>query len=181
MAPEYTFDLPTLVVSAFGAILGFLLGLLAFSINEWRKARRERRALAALFVGHIQEVWCDVDALTAAPDGDYFARLTTAKYGVRDLAFAGELHYELEVDNLRLFETHGVKLAGLVGHKARRQMWRCYDLLRKAEAVRVVLKTLPSNETDKTEYRKLFKGLVVPYARELVDLQKLLDKEVTGW
>ncbi len=180
MSSTGAFDPLTLVAPAFSAIVGFLLGLVAFSANELRRTRRERRALASLFAQHIDMAWEDIDQLKTAPVGEYYARVTLVRYGVDNLNLTGEHEYEFEVDNLSLFATEGMKLASLIRGDTRRQLWRCYDLLRKAESVRVLIKELPSDDRHKAEYQEFFKKLVAEYATALTGLNKLLRRSLAG-
>jgi hypothetical protein len=163
-----------LIVAAFGGTIGFLLGLVASVINERIKMRRERRALTALFVDHIHDVWSEVDTLKVTPVKPYFSRITTTTLGVGALNLTGEPEYQFEIDDVRFFEIHGLRLATLLKGNRRKQLWRCYRLLRKAEAVRTLIQSLPDEHKDRTEYQKVFQKLVTDYGTQMLTFHRLL-------
>jgi hypothetical protein len=174
-------NLPRLVVGpACGALIGFLLGFVAFTINERAKLRREKRALVGLFIDHIKVAWPEVDSLRTTPTGPFFTRIKMSAVGVEGLNFTSVPEELFPVDDLHLYNAYALRLASLVKNSTRRQLWLCYRLLNKAENSRTALKNVPKHQKDHAEYQKLYARLVADYYEAMLRLHELLDGE-RGW
>lgn len=116
--------------------------------------------------------------LQAAAVGTYFARGVN-RFKDMDVSLTGEPEYQFEVHNLRLYDDEGVKLALSLGHKARKQFWDAYALLRDAEAVRKLIRELPPEDNNRASYQALFVKLVKKLGERLLELEKTLQRERT--
>ena len=162
---------------AFVAIVSFLLGILSSMIIQHVKHSVEKKRLIDLFIDDIYANWHKLDDLRAAPIEPYFGRLRVCFKGFRDLSFTGQPEYEFEVHNLNFFETEGFKLVQKLGKKARKEFWEVYSLIRDAEAVRKVLKSLPEDHKDRTSYQKLFVEIMKKLVPMFTQLAMTLSAE----
>jgi len=163
------------------ALLSFLFGVLASTLGESIKRKRERTRLIDLFVQDIRRNWSEVDSLQSAPAGPIFSRVRFSLKGMRDIPFAGNPEYLFEVYNLKFFETEGVKLAQLLPPGPRKQLWDAYSLIRDAEAVRTVLNKLAPDNSDYHSYQKLFVELVRRLSQQLLETEDSLWRERAWW
>jgi hypothetical protein len=163
------------------AALSFLLGILASSIGDNIKRRRERTRLIDLFIQDIRRNWPNVDSVRVAPVGPMLSRACFYFKGVDGLFLRGNPEYLFEVYNLKFFETEGIKLAQLLPTKPRKELWAAYSLLRDAEAVRVVLKDLDSADPDYESYQKLLLELASRLLSQLMVVEDVLWRERTWW
>lgn len=162
------------------ALLSFLLGLLASSISDTLRRRREKKRLLELFVDDIRRNWQEVEHLGLAPSEPVLARVRFTLKGI-DVPFSGNPEYLFEVYNLKFFETEGLKLAQLLPPKPRKALWDAYSLMRDAEAVRSVLNELDPQDKDYTSYRKLFAELATRLFRQLIMVEDVLWREGAWW
>ncbi|HEY0974610.1 MAG TPA: hypothetical protein VGE57_08965 [Solimonas sp.] len=173
--------LPALAGQALSAVLGFALGLLAFAMNESRKACVERRALSRIFLDHIGDRWRDVDRLQTVPVNDYLARAKADPALPPGTFFYGEPEFAFEVDDLDLYRTHGARLLGLLGPKPRSALLRAYRLLRQAEQSRLFVAAMKPDAPDQEQHRQRFLSLVKDYSNEMLRLHDLLERDLTFW
>lgn len=163
------------------ALLSFLFGLLASSISDLLKRRREKNRLIDLFVDDIRRNWKEVDSLRWAPSEPVFVRVRFTLKGIDDIPFSGDPEYLFEVYNLKFFETEGLKLAQSLPPKPRKALWDAYSLMRDAEAVRKVLNELDPQDKDYTSYRKLFAELASRLVHQLILVEDVLWRERAWW
>ncbi len=168
-------EAPYLLVTI--ALLSFLLGIIASIFNEWVKRWIEKRRLISIFVADIYKNWSEIDSLKAAPIEPYWGRMRFYFKGVRNLSFSGQPEYEFEVHNLKFYETEGFKLVQHLRKRARQDFWEVYILMRDAEAVRQVIKSLEKDHEDRAEYQKLFVELISQLSKKYADLANSLEGE----
>ena len=162
-------------------LLSFLFGVLASTIGDIIKRKRERTRLIDLFVQDIRRNWSEVDSLQWAPDGPIFSRIRFYLKGIREIPFAGNPEYLFEVYNLKFFEVEGIKLAQLLPSRPRKELWEAYSLMRDAEAVRKVLNELASDNPDYHSYQRLFVELVKRLSQQLSATEDALWRERAWW
>lgn len=158
------------------AILSFLLGTTSSIIVGFVTRRIEKRRLIDLFLADIGRHWSEIDSLKSAPVGFQFSR---GVYHFKDMKvnLLGEPDYEFQVHNVQLYNSEGVKLALSLGAKSRKEFWDVYALLRDAEAVRNVIKSLPHDDKSRRGYQDLFVKLVTKLGKQFAELERLLRRE----
>ena len=163
--------------SVLSSLVGFLLGLISGVLSEMLKRRQEKQQLINLFRAELMRTHMEIDSRQQVPVGEVFARLRCELLGIPDVAFSGAPEYELEVYNVRLFETEGVRLAQQLGPGARLAFWTAFGYLRDAEAIRLVLKSFPKEEHDYEEYQKVFVALIRNSSEALKKLWQAMERE----
>ncbi len=158
------------------AILSFLLGTTSSIIVGFVTRSIEKRRLIDLFLADIRRHWPGIDSLKSAPVGPNFSR-GVYQFKHMKVHLLGEPDYEFEVHNVRLYDSEGVKLALSLGSKSRKQFWDVYALLRDAEAVRQLIKSLPNDDKSRASYQDLFVKLVTKLARQFDELEQMLRRE----
>jgi hypothetical protein len=104
----------TAFISAF---VGFLFGLASAFIIEAAKRRREKQRLISLFLEEIRRTYLEIDRKKSA--GPSLTRSKSELFGVAGLNRVGMPEYQIEVYNIKLFETEGVRLAQQLGAAGR--------------------------------------------------------------
>lgn len=163
------------------AVLSFFFGILASTVGDAIKRKREKNRLIDLFMQDIRRNWQEVDSFSLAPVGPIFSRLRFEWKGAEDLSFRGNPEYLFEVYNLRFFEIEGVKLAQMLPLDPRKKLWDAYSVMRDAEAVRGVLNRLPHTDPDYVSYQKLFVELLNKLKSGLLALEGSLWRERSWW
>jgi hypothetical protein len=159
------------------AIISFFLGIVSSLFVESFKRRIEKDKLIDLFVADIRANWFKLEELRGAPVEPYWGRLRVYFKGFGDLKFTGQPEYEFEVHNLKFFEAEGFKLVQTLGSKTRKEFWEVYSLIRDAEAVRKVIKSLPEGHKDRPSYKNLFTEIMNKLAPMFAKLAKTLNAE----
>jgi hypothetical protein len=163
-------------LSAFiSSFVGFLFGLASAFVIEAVKRRREKQRLISLFLEEIRRTYLEIDRKKSA--GPSMARPKTELFGVTGLNLAGMPEYQIEVYNVKLFETEGVRLAQQLSTGGRGRFWAAYGYLRDTEAVRQVLKGLHDDAPNYEQYQKVFVQLIVKATDALNSLEHALQSE----
>jgi hypothetical protein len=149
-------SLPNLVSSLIGALLAIVVGLIIEAVKHWQ----EKQRLINLFIADIKRTNLEIDGLRNVPTGEVLARAKGELLGIGNVTFTGKPEFELEVFNVRLWETQGIRLAQLLGSSGLEHFWAAYHYLRGAEAIRLVIKQFPAEERDYDAYAKVFVGLI---------------------
>lgn len=163
--------------SLISSLIGFFLGLGSAWIVERIKNWDEKQRLINLFIAEINRTHLEITGRKDVPTGLVLARAKGELFGIRDVTFTSKPEYELELYNVKLYETEGIRLAKLLGSRGREHFWAAYGYLRNAEAIRLVIKQLKTEERDYNEYAKVFVALVGKGSKALGELYKDLWDE----
>jgi hypothetical protein len=159
------------------AIMTFILGTISLLIVESVNHKQKKYQLLDMFINDIRETWSELDSLKLMPTGD---KLCSARYyfmGISGITYLGIPEINFEVHNLNFYETKGYELASMLKPKARKIFWHVYQIIRKAESVRVHLKNNKPESQDYESYQKLFIELLNKLSNEILSLENELLKE----
>lgn len=169
---------PQILIVITGAFVAAILALLFNTVLEFIRRRILKESLLDLFIADIAATAMEIQSSSIKPLGEQsLLKLTMSLRGVDGLSFTGDPELSFEVFNVKLYETEGFKLAGILKSSTRREFWSAYKLMRDAESARMTLKEMSKDDPDRGSFEQLYLGLLKQLYTRLLGLSHALDRE----